>query len=346
MRVSLEPQPAITGTRPRRLLDADRDDAVMLLHRHRRALACGSAGHERGAAFLDLPVHKGAKCSLVQCSIPERRHKSRYRAGKHAKNSFNRAVHQGIIRFMPYSCKSDPARNLKEDMPHHARRRLTRRLMATGALLVASVAVAQIGTPRKEIVQPIPPGASAALPQGSPDWNATQTRLLKTADVGILAQVDEWKRLRGSDALGFGDYARFLMAHPGWPDESRMRGLAERAADPQTSVPEIISFFRQFPPRTASGAARYAIALMSAGMTSEARSAARSAWRMGAMSTDDEALMLGQFAASFTADDHDAHADAALFTPQQLLRRARAWLCLAPDAPGHRGAHRHAAPDA
>ncbi|MCH4152440.1 MAG: lytic transglycosylase domain-containing protein [Sphingobium sp.] len=199
-------------------------------------------------------------------------------------------------------------------MPHHARRRLTRRLMATGALLVASVAVAQIGTPRKEIVQPIPPGASAALPQGSPDWNATQTRLLKTADVGILAQVDEWKRLRGSDALGFGDYARFLMAHPGWPDESRMRGLAERAADPQTSVPEIISFFRQFPPRTASGAARYAIALMSAGMTSEARSAARSAWRMGAMSTDDEALMLGQFAASFTADDHDAHADAALFT--------------------------------
>ena len=41
---------------------------------------------------------------------------------------------------------------------------------------------------------------------------------------------------------------------------------------------------------------------------------------MGAMSTDDEALMLGQFAASFTADDHDAHADAALRVPPERKR--------------------------
>ncbi len=191
-------------------------------------------------------------------------------------------------------------------------RTLYHRLIATGGLLVASVAVAQISAPRKEIVQPILPGASAALPQGSLDWSETQTRLLKTADQAILAEVDEWKRLRTSDSLGFSDYARFVMAHPGWPDESRMRGLAERAVSAQTSPTEAIAFFRQFPPRTATGGARYALALMSAGKSVEARSAARSAWRMGAMSPDDEALLLGQFAASFTADDHESHADAAL----------------------------------
>lgn len=186
------------------------------------------------------------------------------------------------------------------------------RLIPASALLIASVAVAQISTPRKEIVQPIPPGASTALPQGSPDWNDTQTRALKTADVAILAEVDEWKRLRQSDGLSFGDYARFVMAHPGWPDESRIRGLAERAANVQTSPSDIIAFFRQFPPRTASGGARYALALMATGKSSEAQSAARSAWRMGAMNPDDEALLLGQFAASLSTADHDAHADAAL----------------------------------
>jgi soluble lytic murein transglycosylase len=193
-------------------------------------------------------------------------------------------------------------------------RKLLYRLLAGGGLLVASVAVAQISTTRKEIVQPIPPGTSAALPQGSSDWNETQAKLLKSADLAILAEVDEWRRLRQSDGLNFGDYARFVMAHPGWPDESRIRGVAERAASPQTSPGEIIAFFRQYPPRTATGGARYALALMAEGKSAEARSAARNAWRMGAMSPDDEALILGQFAASLTADDHAVHADAALST--------------------------------
>lgn len=200
---------------------------------------------------------------------------------------------------------------MKETMRHiHT----YRRLMATGTLLVASVAVAQISGTRKEIVQPIPPGASAALPQGSPDWNETRARAVKTADAPILAEVDEWKRLQQSDALGFAAYARFVMAHPGWPGESRMRGLAERATGTESQIPanEVIAFFVRFPPRTATGGARYALALLNSGRTTEARSAARTAWRTGAMSADDEALVLGQFAASFTTDDHDAHADAAL----------------------------------
>lgn len=197
---------------------------------------------------------------------------------------------------------------------HAGSRKLPHRLIAAGGVLAASVAVAQISTPRKEIVQPIPPGASAALPQGSPDWEETQRKLLKSADLVILAEVDEWKRLRASDALGFSDFARFLLTHPGWPDESRLRGLAERAASAQTSPSELVAFFRQYPPRTASGGARYALALLALGKSGEARSAARTAWRMGATGTDDEAELLGQFAASFSAEDHDTHADSALST--------------------------------
>ncbi|MCC6481287.1 MAG: lytic transglycosylase domain-containing protein [Sphingomonadaceae bacterium] len=200
-------------------------------------------------------------------------------------------------------------------MSEGVRRRYSYRrlVLATSAMLVASVAVAQIGGTRKEIVQPIPPGASAAMPQGSADWEEVRSRAVRTADVPILAEVDEWKRLRQSDALGFSAYGRFIMAHPGWPDESRMRGLAERGITVQTPASEVIAFFRQFPPRTATGGAYHALALQSAGRNADARATARAAWRMGAMSADDEALLLGQFAASLSSDDHDTHADAALW---------------------------------
>lgn len=190
---------------------------------------------------------------------------------------------------------------------------LYRRLMATGALLIASVAVAQISGPRKEIVQPIPPGASAALPQGSPDWPTASARAVQTADVGILADVDEWKRLQQSDGLGFSAYSRFIMAHPGWPGESRMRGLAERGVTPLTPASEVVAFFSALPPRTATGGARHALALEAIGRSGEARVAARNAWRMGAMNAEDEALLLGQFASSLSAEDHEVHADAALW---------------------------------
>ena len=188
-----------------------------------------------------------------------------------------------------------------------------RRLMSASALLIASVAVAQINSPRKEIVQPIPPGASAALPQGSPDWPTASARAVQTADVGILADVDEWKRLQQSDGLGFAAYSRFIMRHPGWPGESRMRGLAEQGITALTPANEIVAFFSAFPPRTATGGARHALALEAIGRSGEARVAARNAWRMGGMSPEDEALLLGQFAASLSTYDHDTHADAALW---------------------------------
>lgn len=188
-----------------------------------------------------------------------------------------------------------------------------RHLMGAGALLIASVAVAQINGTRKEIVQPIPPGASAALPQGSQDWPTASARAVQTADTAILAVVDEWKRLQQSDALGFAAYSRFIMAHPGWPGESRMRGLAERGVTPLTPASEVVAFFSAFPPRTAAGGARHALALDAIGRSGEARVAARMAWRMGGMSAEDEALILGRFAAALSPDDHDAHADAALW---------------------------------
>ncbi len=187
-------------------------------------------------------------------------------------------------------------------------------LPLVGVLAVASVAVAQINGVRKEIVQPIPPGASGALPDGSADWNQTRDRITRSADSTIIAAVDEWKRLQQSDGLGFDAYANFLIAHPGWPGEDRMRRLAETGINPNSYSPSrVVAFFGRFAPRSATGHARYALALSSLGQSSPAQAEARAAWRSGAMNPEDETRLLSQFASSLTAADHDAHADAALW---------------------------------
>ncbi len=189
-----------------------------------------------------------------------------------------------------------------------------RHLPVMGGLLIASVAVAQINGVRKEIVQPIPPGASAAQPEGSPDWEQVRSRLVQGSDPEIIAAVDQWKRLQQSDGWGFDAYSAFIMAHPGWPGEDRMRRLSESGINPQSySASAVAAFFSQFPPRTATGGARHALALAALGRSEEARLAARAAWRSGAMSPNDESWLLTQFASALTPNDHDVHADAALW---------------------------------
>ena len=44
--------------------------------------------------------------------------------------------------------------------------------------------------------------------------------------------LNDWRRLRESSGYTFADYARFLNANPGWPDESKLRRWAENAMCP------------------------------------------------------------------------------------------------------------------
>ena len=51
-------------------------------------------------------------------------------------------------------------------------------------------------------------------------------RAVSAAEIGYA--LNDWRRLRQSDGYAFADFARFLNANPGWPEESRMRRAAER----------------------------------------------------------------------------------------------------------------------
>ncbi|HWJ71383.1 MAG TPA: lytic transglycosylase domain-containing protein [Sphingobium sp.] len=178
-----------------------------------------------------------------------------------------------------------------------------------GLLLIAALASGATGASA--------PRAAAQSPaQPTVTWQAVQERIAASsaADAQISATIDTWRRLTGSDTLSFASYADFLLAYPGWPEEARLRGIAERSVNADYDDPaRIIAFFRRFPPNTAQGKAINALALMRLGQQADAREAARAAWIAGPMDPAIEERLRGQFWSAFTPDDHLRRADAALW---------------------------------
>ncbi|PTQ11597.1 lytic transglycosylase [Sphingomonas oleivorans] len=134
-----------------------------------------------------------------------------------------------------------------------------------------------------------------------------------TADP-LWSVISNWSRLRQSSSYPFQDYADFLIAHPGWPDEAALRRAAERQIDPANYSPQsVAAFFDRFPPLSSAGRARRAEALFALGRTQEARAAAIAAWTSNALSPEDEARLLGRFSAQFSPLDHDRRMERLLW---------------------------------
>ena len=160
------------------------------------------------------------------------------------------------------------------------------------------------------------PGGSA-LAQGQPDplapAYARSYAAPSVSQVDINYAIADWRRLRASDGYAFADYARFLNNNPDWPDDNRLRGVAEKQMRPGEHGPTVLAFFRNDKPRTGNGRARLAEALAAAGRTAEAATMARESWASGDLPTADQASIGARYWANLTAADHDKRADALLF---------------------------------
>jgi soluble lytic murein transglycosylase len=133
----------------------------------------------------------------------------------------------------------------------------------------------------------------------------------------VAYSLDQWRRLRQSSGYGFGDYAAFLIPNPGWPDEAKMRGWAERAMRPGENAMSVIAFFAKDKPATGNGWARLADAYTATGRTADALAAAREAWGSADLSATDEQALWARFGASFTRADHNRRIDSLLFAKNE-----------------------------
>ena len=179
-----------------------------------------------------------------------------------------------------------------------------RRRLYAATLLVGSAAL-----PSSGLLANAQPSAEAEAAV----WDNARSNMVARQPSQISRAVDRWETLRTNDNLSFEDYAGFVLAYPGFPQEERLRTRAEGRLDDEIVAPErLIAFFDANPPLTNAARARYALALAGAGR-SEAMSVAREAWRGGRMDGVTEAYLQGRFGKDFSAADNMARLDALLW---------------------------------
>ncbi len=135
----------------------------------------------------------------------------------------------------------------------------------------------------------------------------------QTAVYDINYALADWRRLKASDGYTFADYARYVNANPGWPNESGIRRSAEKAMRPGENANLVLAFFRSAEPQSGNGWARLAEANLASGRPAEALAAARGAWVSSDLSQYDEQSLFARFGSQLNATDHDKRVDALLF---------------------------------
>ena len=149
--------------------------------------------------------------------------------------------------------------------------------------------------------------------QDGSEWDRAHAALIASQPTAMAQAVSRWQMLTASDSYGFSDYAGFVLAYPGFPDEGKLRLSAEKALAQSIINPaQIIAFFDRYPPLTNPARAQYALALAALGRP-EAAEIARSAWRGGTMSDTAEPTIQQNYGGRLTTADYDARSDALLW---------------------------------
>ncbi|MFC0202874.1 lytic transglycosylase domain-containing protein [Novosphingobium soli] len=173
--------------------------------------------------------------------------------------------------------------------------------------LLLSISLAVFATPA--LAQT---GLSAGGQDGR-EWDAARARAMQSHDMAVHQSVERWKLLSSNDRMGFAAYSGFLLSYPGYPQQDKIRGYAEKALLTEMPSPTaVVAFFDRYAPITSEAAGRYAVAL-STMRRAEAGTAAVAAWRMGGLTPSDETALRSLYGNRLTSADHDARMDALLW---------------------------------
>lgn len=153
----------------------------------------------------------------------------------------------------------------------------------------------------------------SAHAQDGREWDRAKAQAAASQRGNMGMAIERWKLLSSTDRMSFADYSSYLLSYPGFPDEDKIRGYAERALDRESvDSARVITFFSRYPPLSNSARANHAVALIAA-RRPEASTVALAAWRGGPMSETAYPIIFSNTAGKITAADHDARMDALLW---------------------------------
>ena len=93
--------------------------------------------------------------------------------------------------------------------------------------------------------------ALPAAAQEAGEWDAARANLVAQGPGAMAREIATWQTLYEdrSGALPFATYAQFLVANPGFPDESALRARAEARLRREFVANEaLLAYFDRFPP--------------------------------------------------------------------------------------------------
>lgn len=154
-----------------------------------------------------------------------------------------------------------------------------------------------------------------ALAQDAGEWDRNRANLVAEGPGPMAPQISQWETLWADRQAQrpFTEYAGFLLANPGFPDETTLRARAERRLREEFTDPQLLlDFFSDHDPVTNYAKAHYALALMGPDRAAAERWALE-AWRGGEMSPTAEASIFANFGGAFDQADHDRRMDALLW---------------------------------
>ncbi len=131
------------------------------------------------------------------------------------------------------------------------------------------------------------------------------------------SERDRWRR--------FASYSDFLMANPGWPDEAKLRGYAEKGVDPNIEPERDRGLLREISRPHGARQSR-PMRWRSPSLAPHGRERAplaRDGVGQRAAALPDRAVLLGQFGSSLTPDDHLRACRRRALGARALCRRAR-----------------------
>ncbi len=190
-------------------------------------------GDQRRAAAVDLPVDQPAKGRLVERAVAKRGDQSGDRTVRTFDWSFRAGMAiascdastrriagdmfiQRLIRSLRALCPACLPNNRDSASRHAARSPLFGlALLATTALTASGPSMAQ--------------DAAAGTARASRWWRRSRRK--------CRSVIDRWEYLSSTRNRSFDEYAGFVLAYPGFPQEERLRLRAEGALDDEADPP-------------------------------------------------------------------------------------------------------------
>lgn len=155
-------------------------------------------------------------------------------------------------------------------------------------------------------------------------WQLARDAVARTHDP-LASKLYYWMIFTNrGDFENFGRLAQFIRQNPEWPGIDSLKRKAEKDMPPGISPQEVLAWFADYKPQTATGVDRYMRALLATGKTTEAKKFLSDWWATTTLSRDDQRMIFRAYSHYLDRAAHLRRFDTMLYRGQDANARALA----------------------